>query len=183
LGETVDSSAASFHKFEPQQFIEEFGKAGVVNLYRLASPGILAKTVAGSRVNLKVAGPNLIVENSCGDYLGQVDPRHGQRLLKLMEGGNTYTATIVSSTEEAVSVIIREVYQDSSQAGLLSFPPKGSENFRPYVNNRMGDRIIRREIEYEEALPGEPSYTIIGGEDETELLSEDSDIDEIDNEE
>jgi hypothetical protein len=48
----------------------------------------------------------------------------------------------------------------------------------------MGDRIIRRELEYEEALPGEPSYTIIGGE-EAELFSvESADIDdEVDNEE
>ena len=183
LGEAVVSSEGDFHKVEPQQFIEEVGKAGVVNLYRLAPPATLAKTVAGSRVNLKIDWPSLIVENSRGEYLGQVELKHGQRLIKLMEGGNKYTATIISSTEEAVTLIIREVYQDPSQAGRLSFSSKGSESFRPYV----GDRIIRRELEYEEALLGEPSYTIIGGEEgeETELLSEESsDIDdEVDNEE
>ena len=136
---------------------------------------------------MKIDGSNLIVENSRGEYLGQVEPKHGQRLIKLMEGGNRYTATIISSTEEAVTVIIREVYQAPSQTGRSSFPPKGSESFWPYV----GDRIIRRELEYEEALPGEPSYTMVGGEEgeETELFSEKSpDIDdelddEIDNEE
>jgi len=86
-----------------------------------------------------------------------------------MEGGNQYTAAIISSTVEAVTVIIREVYQDPSQAGRLSFPARGAESLRPYV----GDRIIRRELEYEEALPGEPTYTIIGG-DEAELLPEES---------
>jgi len=183
LGETVVGLEGSFHKVEPQQFIEEVGKAGVVNLYRLASPEILAKTVAGGRVNLKIDGANLIVTNSRGEYLGQIEPKHGQRLIKLMERGNRYTTTIISSTEEVVTVIIREVYQHPSQAGRLSFLPKGIESFRSYV----GDRIIRRELEYEEALLGEPSYTIIGGEEgeEAELLSEESsDIDdEIDNEE
>ena len=179
LGETMVSLESDFHKVEPQQFIEEVGRAGVVNLGRLGSPEILAKTVAGSRVNLKIDGPSLIVENSRGEYLGQVEPRHGQRLIRLMEGGNKYIATIISSIEEAVTVIIREVYQDSSQTGRLSFPAKGPESFWPFV----GDRIIRRELEYEEALPGKPGYTIIGGE-ETELLSEESpDIDEVDNEE
>ncbi len=174
LGETEVSPEGGFHKVEPQQFIEEVGKTGVVNLYRLAPPEILAKTVAGDRVNFKLDGPSLKVENSRGEYLGQVEPKHGQRLIKLMEGGNKYTATIISSTEEAVTVIIREVYQHPSQAGRLSFPPKGSESFWPYV----GDRIIRRELEYEEALSGKPSYTIVGGE-ETELLSEESvDIDD-----
>ena len=114
------------------------------------------------------------------EYLGQVEPKHGQRLIKLMEGGNKYTATIISSTEEAVTVIIREIYQHPSQAGRLSFPPKGVESFRPYV----GDRIIRRELEYEEALSGEPSYTIIGGEEAEVLPEESPDIDdEVDNEE
>ncbi len=183
LGETAASSEGGFHKVEPQHFIEEVGRAGVVNLCYLAPPGILAKTVAGGRANLKIDGTSLVVENKHGEYLGQVEPKHGQRLIKLMGGGNKYTATIISSTEEAVTVIIREVYQDLSQAGRLSFPPKGSESFRPNV----GDRIIRRELESEEALLGEPSYTIIGGEldgEEAELLSEESpDDDEIDNEE
>jgi len=180
LGEAVVSSEGGFDKVEPQQFIEEVGKAGVVNLGRLAPAEILAKTVAGGRVNLKIDGPSLIAENSRGEYLGQVEPKHGQRLIKLMQGGNKYTAAIISSTEEAVTLIIRETYQDPSQAGRLSFPPKGARSFWPYV----GDRIIRRELEYEEALVGEQSYTIIGAE-ETELLPEESpDVDEdVDNEE
>ncbi len=180
LGETEVSSDGGFGKVEPQQFVEEVGRAGVVNLYRLVPPATLAKMVAGARVNLKIDGPNLVVENMRGEYLGQVEPKHGQRLIKLMEGGNKYTAAIISSLGEEVTLIIREIYQDPSQAGRLSFPPKESESFRPHV----GDRIIRRELEYEEALPGEPTYTIIGG-DETELLSEESlDVDdELDNEE
>jgi len=180
LVETVASSEGGFQKVEPQYFIEEVGKAGVVNLYHLAPPEILAKMVAGSTVNLKIDGPNLLAENSHGEYLGQLEPKHGQRLIKLMEGGNKYTAAIISSTEEAVTLIIRETYQEPSQAGQLSFPPKGARSFWPYV----GDRIIRRELDYEEALLGEPSYTIVGG-DETELLLEESpEVDEeVENEE
>ncbi len=184
LGETVASSEGGFDKVEPQQFIEEVGKAGVVNLHHLAPLEILARTVTGSRVNLKIDGPSLIVTDSRGEYLGQVDPKHGQRLIKLMERGNKYTASIISSTSEAVTVMIREVYQEPSLAGRFSFPLKGAEGFRSDAGDRIGDRIIRRELEYEEALPGEPSYTIVGGE-EIELLTEefvDTD-DEIENEE
>ena len=43
LGEVVVSSEGGSRTVEPQQFIEEVGKAGVVNLYRLAPPQILAK--------------------------------------------------------------------------------------------------------------------------------------------
>ena len=166
-------------KVEPEHFIEEVGKAGVVNLGRLSPPDILAKMMAGDRVNLRVEGAGLTVESAHGEYLGQVEPKHGQRLVKLMEGGNEYTAAIVNSTAEMVTVIIREVYQHPSQVGRPSFPSEGSEDFRSYV----GDRLLRRELEYEEALPEEPGYTIVGG-GETEFLPEEPPIiDEVDNDE
>ncbi len=144
LGEAAVSLQADSDKARPEHFIEETGKAGVVNLHRLAPQGVLAKIVAGDRVYLKVNDSSLTVENGRGEYLGQVEPRHAQRLIKLIAGGNKYTAAIVSSAEDRVAVIIREVYQDPSQAGQLSFPPKGGEGFRPYLSEKM----LRRGLEH-----------------------------------
>lgn len=169
LGEIEVSAEGEVRKVEPQQFIEEIGKTGVVNLFHLAPKEVRAKMVAGDQVYFKKRDTSLIVENSRGEYLGQVEPRHGQRLIKLRDGGNKYTAAVVSSTEEALTVIIREVYQDPSQAGKLSFPPKGVEEVRPYAEERM----LKLEAEYEEGLAEEPGYTIIGGE-EIEVLPEES---------
>jgi tetratricopeptide (TPR) repeat protein len=153
LGEAVVGSEAESDRAEPQHFIEETGKAGVVNLYRLAPREILARMVAGDKVYLKVDDSTLAVENGRGEYLGQVEPKHSQRLIKLMGGGNQYSAAIVSSGEDRVLVIIREIYQDPSQAGLLSFPPRGGESLRPYLS----DKMLRRELEYIETLADEPA--------------------------
>jgi tetratricopeptide (TPR) repeat protein len=172
LDEAVAASEVGYQKVVPQHFIEEVGKAGVVDLNKLAPPRVLAKTVAGSMVNLRVVGPVLVAENNLGEYLGQIEQKHGQRLIKLMEGGNRYTAAVVSSTEDAVSIIIKEAYQDPSQAGRISFPPRGTEVARPYADDRLGDRIIRRQIEDDESLPEESGYAIVGG-DGMEVLSED----------
>jgi len=172
LGEVVGADGDS-RKVAPQHFIEEVGKTGVVDLYFLAPPEVLAKIMAGDKVYLKADGASLIVGNSRGEYLGQVEPRHGQRLIKLMEGGNKYSAAIISSAEDKMTVIIREVYQDPSQAGRLSFPSRGFEEVRPYVS----DRLFRRQLEYEEELVGEPGYTIISEEAEP-LLEEFPEIDD-----
>ncbi|MBN1643271.1 MAG: tetratricopeptide repeat protein [Dehalococcoidales bacterium] len=155
------------HKLEPQQFIEEIGKAGLVQLNNLAPPAVLAKMVAGDVVSLKVRGTALLAENRRGEYLGQVEARHGQRLVRLMRGGNRYSGAVVNSTDKSITVIIREVYQDPRQAGQLSFPTRGVEGVRPDIT----DRVIRRELEQEEALLGEPGYTVVGGE-EHEVLEE-----------
>lgn len=148
---TPEGSKSDSHKVEPQHFIEEAGKTGVVNLHRLASQEILARMGAGDRVYLKVDESSLRVENSREEYLGEVAPRQGQRLIKLIKGGNKYTAAIVSSTENMISVIIRETYQDPTQAGRLSFPSRRFEDLRPYV----GDRTPVHDLEEEEALPEE----------------------------
>ena len=163
------SPGSESRKVEPQHFIEEIGKAGVVNLYALAPKETLARTVAGEGVYLRVDGSSLIVENGRGEYLGQVEPRHSQRLVKLIEGGNKYSAAVVSSNEDSMTVMIREVYQDPSQAGRLSFPPRGLEEVRPYA----GDRLLKVESGNEEGT-GESGYTIIGGE-EVEVIPEESD--------
>jgi hypothetical protein len=93
-----------------------------------------------------------------------------------MRGGNRYSAAIVSSTDRAVTAIIREIYQDPGQTGQLSFPTRGIEAPRPDIS----DRVIRRELEQEDALTGDPGYTVVGGE-EPEPLAEvpvEDDLDE-----
>jgi tetratricopeptide (TPR) repeat protein len=159
LGEA--GSEADSDRAEPQHFIEETGKAGVVNLYRLAPPEVLARMAAGNKAYLRVDGSGLTVTNARGEYLGQVEPRHAQRLIKLMEGGNQYAAAIVSTAEERVLVIIREAYQDPSQAGQLSFPPRSGESLRPYLS----DKMLRRELEHIETEAEGSAETESGGDD------------------
>lgn len=174
LGEAMVGLEGASNHVEPQHFVEETGKAGVVNLYRLGPREVLAKMVAGDKAFLRIDKSSLIAENARGEYLGQVEPKHEQRLIKLMAGGNKYSVAIISSMEGMATIIVREVYQDPSQAGKLSFPAKEFKSPRPYIS----DRIIRRELEEyeevgeEEAVEEESGYTIVGGE-EVELPPED----------
>lgn len=135
LGELPREDA--FHRVEPHAFIEETGKAGVVALYCLASPQVLAGMVAGDEVELRAEGQNLIVRNGRGEYVGLVEPKHAHRLVRLIHGGNRYRASLVSISEDSVTIIIREEYQDASQLGILSFPAKGLERIRSYVSERV----------------------------------------------
>ncbi len=133
-------------RVDPKLFIEETGKTGLVGLRNPAPKEVLAQVTAGNQVNLKLRDQTLIVESNHGEYLGEVDPKHGQRLAKLMDGGNMYIAAIATLGERGVKVVIREVFQHPSQAGRLSFPPKAIDDFRPY----MRDSLLRYELEDEE---------------------------------
>lgn len=164
LGES-DSDEVETDKVEPHHFIEEIGKAGVVTLYELAPKENRARMVAGDKVYLRVDGSVLSVENSRGNYMGKVESKYANRLIRLILGGNQYTASVVKSTMDLMTVIVRETYQHPSLAGKLSFPPKGMEEVRPYVT----DKLLKVDEDEEE----ESGYTIIGG-DEIEVLPEES---------
>jgi tetratricopeptide (TPR) repeat protein len=158
-------------KVEPEQFIEEIGKAGVVALVDLAPKEKRALTVAGDKAVIKLDGSYLTVENGRGEYLGKVEPKKATRLIRLMIGGNKYSAVVVKSSADGMTIMARETYQHPSQAGKLSFPPKGMEEFRAYA----GDRLIKSESEEED----DSGYTIIGG-DEVEVLPEEPEVEDDD---
>jgi hypothetical protein len=116
-------------------FIEETGKTGIT---ALSNPDmkVAVRMTAGDQVMLQRKNGTLTVAAIDGSYVGDVEPRLGQRLLKLMDGGNEYVAAISSLDENGVRVFIRETFQHSSQLGKLSFPPTASD-FRPYVKERL----------------------------------------------
>jgi tetratricopeptide (TPR) repeat protein len=155
-------------KAAPHQFIGEMGKAGVVALHNLAPGPILAKMAAGDIVYLKINGHKLTVVNEPGDYIGQVEPLHGPRLAKLMEGGNKYSAAVVSVDDNKVKVNIREIFQISSQKGRLSFPAKPVEGFQPHVK----DTFLRHRNTEEEELLDDGEEGDYYGEEGAELIPE-----------
>jgi len=163
----TETAVVETDRVEPQQFIEEIGKAGVVSLYELVPKEARARLVAGDKVYLKVNGSAMVVQTSRGEYVGKVDPKYGLRLVRLMLGGNQYSASVVKSAADSMTVIIRETSQHPSQAGKLSFPPKGQEEFRAYGS----DKLLK--LESEEGEEEESGYTIIGGA-EVEVLPDES---------
>jgi len=123
-------------------FITEMGKAGVVNLHNVAPGKVLAKMGFGDQVHLEAREQHLIVVSQSGEYLGEVEPRQGLRLIKLMLGGNRYDVAILNVEEDKVQVIIKEVYQHPSQVGRPSFLVKATEHLR----TRIKESLLRRGI-------------------------------------
>jgi tetratricopeptide (TPR) repeat protein len=136
---TLSDSApapAPAEKVDPHLFVEETGKSGVTVLQQPASVA-LARMTAGDLVHLRRQDTSLVVENGRGEYLGMVEPRIALRLIKLMDGGNTYSAAIAGINDRSCRIIIREAYQHPSQSGKLSFPPMAADGFRPYTKESL----------------------------------------------
>lgn len=154
-------------RLDPQVFIEEMGKTGTTVLQEPAEPAMLAKLTAGDPVRLRPENSSLVVDSLRGERLGRLETKLGQRLLGLMKAGNRYAAAI-ASLENSPRIIIRETYQDPSQMGRLSFPPKGeSGGFRSDIKGS----VLKYDLDDDEGpdeldYGGEPEAT--GDEEEAE---------------
>ena len=114
-------------------FMEESGKAGVTTLTKPAPTSVLLELTPGDLVNLSVTGRALTVTDESGAYIGQVEPRVGTRIARLIKGGNRYEATVTSAEDQRLDIIIRETYKSPSQMGVISFPMRGSAQYGGYL--------------------------------------------------
>jgi len=169
LGERPHILKGDHHRFAPELFVKESGKAGVVNVRGLVSTAVLSELTTGEEVYLRVVDNWLLVYNGEGEYLGRIEPKHEARLVRLMEGGNQYAAAVSSLGENQLEIIVREIYQDPSQTGHSSFKPE-EIGFNASARNSM----LQYEIEEEQLNLEEDEYR-----DQPEELMEDLGFHEV----
>ena len=118
-------------KLEPEKarllgkdfFASTVGKTGIVAVTGVTSVDRMSEIGIGGAVTLRRRGQQVLVEDAAGNVLGELEPKHGVRLAKLMQGGNQYSATILATDEGGTQLLVREDYQHPSMAGHPSFPP------------------------------------------------------------
>lgn len=148
----------------PSVFIEESGAATVTSLVNLGPPERLAKLAPGHQVLLEIGGSVIKVTEASGDYVGQVEPRLASRLARLVQGGNKYEATVTSASSHALTIIVREVFNHPSLAGIVSFPSRSSADYRVY----MPSALLGAELDEGDAQAGLPEAVKDWSDDDTE---------------
>lgn len=129
-------------------FVEETGKTGFAFLTDLPDPRQLAQVNPGDAVELTPEG-NRLIAHSNGVRIGVVEPRVAARLLKLIADGNKYAAGVTSLGDKDVRIILREIFQDPTNYGKVSFPTAAkSTDLRPYTKGTL----VREEMDLEEDL-------------------------------
>ena len=119
----------------PQLFIGESGKSATTGLRQTPRRLSLALISPGDPVSLRLEHHALNAYADDGKYLGQVDPRLGHRLSRLIEGGNTYEAAVIGVNDEGISIIIHETHRDRSLQHVASFPTRAAT-----ASERRADR-------------------------------------------
>lgn len=109
-------------------FITETGKTALTTLVDVPRGPVVDSVVTGEKVDLRLDGRTVLVLDADGNGIGRLEPKLAQRLSELMAGGNRYVAAIAHTNGHQLRVLVREIYQDPSQRGRVSFPGKLGES-------------------------------------------------------
>ena len=126
----------------PQLFIEESGKSGTTVLRNVPGLKAISHVSPGDPVTLEKENNVLNVYYGDGEFVGQIEPKMGKKLIQLIEGGNTYAAAVIGVNDLGISVIIRETFRHRSLQNVYSFPTKSKEDNRAYNNENVA-RFMR----------------------------------------
>ena len=144
-GRKAAKAAATGETIRPDQLIDESGKSAVLNLHKPNSRA-LKRLSAGDPVQLEPGEHGVHVKSSTRALLGHLDPRAGQRLRRLIEGGNRYEAAIRAIGDDGVTIAVRESYRDHSLLDEASFlPPSAAERKRSTPRAHTRSSIVQRD--------------------------------------
>jgi hypothetical protein len=179
--EAADSPAAPpTTPVDPRLFIEESGKTAVTTLVDVVPFPRIATLTAGDTIELHVEGGVVRVASPTGQAVGQLEPKIAQRVIRLTEAGNRYSAAITSIDESHVRIIIRETFRHPSMSSRPSFPTQAPE-IRPYTKESVfradldDDDLDLDEVEETDLEAGD---TAEGGIDEPAAGDSDDLVDE-----
>ena len=128
----------------PQIFIEESGKSGTTVLRNTKGNKAVRRLSASEQVVLSRDKNTVTVRTLDGQPIGQVEPKLGNRLAKLMDGGNKYAAAVVTVNDYDVSIIIKETFKHRSLQNVGSFPTRAKEEDQVFLNETVA-RFMRDE--------------------------------------
>ncbi len=144
-------------------FVEEVGKTWVDELTHAVEDAILATVSPGEQLTFEVQGARVLVASRDGIHLGELEQRIAQRLVALIASGNRYEMYALGMSGHSLRIILREVFQDPSNAGKLGLPRQ----------NRHTIELMRER----ELLSQREEADFSFGDEEEELLDDDSDED------
>lgn len=90
-------------------FIEEPGKTKVIELVNVADKKVIAPLRSGESLLLGVKRMKIFLNDQDKQYIGMLPDDVGTRLIRFIEGGNTYDSYVKSVENNKVTVFIREV--------------------------------------------------------------------------
>ncbi|MBI5044512.1 MAG: hypothetical protein HZC02_01165 [Candidatus Levybacteria bacterium] len=104
-------------------FIEEPGRTKIIELLNSADKKVISILRSGEILQLAIKRMKIFVLDQHKQYVGMLPDDIGRRLIRFMNGGNTYEAYVKSVDGNKVTIFAREVKRTSRFKNQPSFSP------------------------------------------------------------
>lgn len=121
LGEGNHTKLLQSQTVSPLSFLEDPGKTKLVECVNVAPVKLLSQAHCGQEVYLKSKNHSVEIRDAENTYLAALPDDISFRMLKLIEGGNTYQVIIKSLYKSTMTVLIRELSRGKKFASQPSF--------------------------------------------------------------
>jgi hypothetical protein len=125
-------------------FISDPAVATISEFNKVASPEVLAAVSPCYKFKLVIDDSIVSVVTSTGEYVGTLEVSIATRLVKMIDGGNTYEVLAAKLTDSESVVVVRETKRSPDQACIASFPS--------YLQKKIGDFDLDDPMEINEEL-------------------------------
>lgn len=114
-------------------FIEEPGRTKVIELLNVADKKVITPLRSGETLNLVIKRMKIFVLDQNKQYIGMLPDDIGRRLIRFIDGGNTYEAYIKSVDGNKVTIFARETKRTTKFKDQPSF--LSSDRIKLVVSN------------------------------------------------
>lgn len=102
-------------------FLEESGKTKVIDLVNVAEPKIISFLMTGEILKLSIKRLKIFVLSNNNQYIGMLPDDIAKRLIKFLNGGNIYSASVKSVGNNHVCIFVKEAKRVSKFKNQPSF--------------------------------------------------------------
>ncbi|OGG01863.1 hypothetical protein A2Z33_01265 [Candidatus Gottesmanbacteria bacterium RBG_16_52_11] len=134
-GEAPNPDSLQAAHVSPLLFIEDPGRTKVAQCVNTAPASIISSVHCGQEVYLKVRNHSIEIRDAHQRYLGALPDDLSFKLMKLLEGKNTYMVFIKSAEKNALTVLVREMTRGKKFANQPSFI--STTSYQPYYRERQ----------------------------------------------
>lgn len=121
LGEVNPQKVSHAPQIVNNIFLEETGKTKIVTLINTAPPTIIQTLQLGQMLMTCIKRLKIFVLDDSGIYIGMLPDNIGIRLIKFLNGGNTYEVCVKAFEHHNVTVFIREKKRSAKFKNVPTF--------------------------------------------------------------
>lgn len=115
--------------FTNNMFLEESGKTKVIDLVNIADLKTISHLRTGESVCLQVKRSKIFAIDNNKQYVGMLPDDISTRLIKLLNGGNTYESYIKAVQNNKVTIFVKETKRSSRFKNQPSFTSHSKKAF------------------------------------------------------